>query len=322
MKTKIFFILAFVFILNFVSAADNFNISSSAGNHLLFVNGTSGDVNILKNLNVTGTIYGSVSGDDEYWNVSGDYLFPYDLSKNVGIGTTSPAEKLHIRGTGENILMGVQSGGNSYWGISAINSTNRMDIGPWASSHTLTPYMTLLAGGNVGIGTTTPDSKLEVTGDVHIDGDLFFETDGTGLPYGEMYANNVTHTVDIVSADTYVEVDGDLTGGELNLCTFPDDHYVQVTKAGRYLVNWSMSISCASANQEIEGAVMVGGTASTKGTAHGNMITANSPITISGTLILDLAANAQLSLGLANHTGTTDVVLNHASMTATMVGGT
>jgi hypothetical protein len=52
------------------------------------------------------------------------------------------------------------------------------------------------------------------------------------------------------------------------------------------------------------------------------MITANSPITISGTLILDLAVNDQISLSLSNHTATNNITMQHASMTTSMVGGT
>ncbi|MCK9370979.1 hypothetical protein M0R04_13800 [Candidatus Dojkabacteria bacterium] len=154
------------------------------------------------------------------------------------------------------------------------------------------------------------------------DGDTYWTGDGSGLPYGEMYASNVTQTVTVSATDTYYEIDGNLTGGELNLCTFPDDHYVLVQKAGRYLINWSLSVYCANANQEVEGAVMKGGTAQTKGTAHANMITANTPVTLGGTLILDLAVNDQISLSVSNHTATNNVIMQHANLTLSMVGGT
>jgi hypothetical protein len=178
MKTKIFFILAFVFILNFVSAADNFNISSSAGNHLLFVNGTSGDVNILKNLNVTGTIYGSVSGDDEYWNVSGDYLFPYDLSKNVGIGTNNPGALLHAYSANSiafsdlskaSILAGTTSLGvgidsNEIIMKGGVFHVGTIDAQPMIFYTNATEKIRITSGGDVGIGTSSPGAKLVLRG--------------------------------------------------------------------------------------------------------------------------------------------------------------
>jgi len=40
-------------------------------------------------------------GADSDWNVSGTNLFPYNLSYNVGIGTTSPNNSLHIQDLGD-----------------------------------------------------------------------------------------------------------------------------------------------------------------------------------------------------------------------------
>jgi hypothetical protein len=99
-----------------------------------------GLIKITGNVNVTGTLYyGTLDGEgnlnvnssafwddldspsditgSEYWynqtytgitgkwNVSGSNLFPYDLSKNVGIGTSSPSSLLHLKGTGPNMVM-------------------------------------------------------------------------------------------------------------------------------------------------------------------------------------------------------------------------
>lgn len=99
---------------------------------------------------------------------------------------------------------------------------------------------------------------------------------------------------------------------------------MQVSKAGRYLINWSISAQTASvANKEVEGGVMVNGTIQTKGRAHAEVSPggSNRPETIAGTLILDLAANDQISLGVENHTDTTDIVIHHANLTLIQIGG-
>ena len=83
---------------------------------------------------------------------------------NVGIGTTSPTEQLSVYNNTGNVIMGVQSGGQSFWGMESVGSANRLDLGPSSALHSLSPYMSLLAGGNVGIGTTNPITPLELSG--------------------------------------------------------------------------------------------------------------------------------------------------------------
>jgi len=86
---------------------------------------------------------------------------------DVGIGTTNPVSKLHIAGGPTNlggILLGHQSG----TGIDSfrfyIDSENKAHITRGTSEK-----ITILNTGNVGIGTTNPGGKLEVSnGDITI----------------------------------------------------------------------------------------------------------------------------------------------------------
>jgi hypothetical protein len=100
---------------------------------------------------------------------------------NLGIGTTAPAGSLHIRndqaaftgiyvdnrsggsGSYSGISLGSNSSGGQQWFLTRENQTTaRLDIALNLGS----PFMSILAGGNVGIGTTAPSSKLHVAGTI------------------------------------------------------------------------------------------------------------------------------------------------------------
>jgi len=94
-----------------------------------------------------------------------------DSSGNVGVGTTSPADILHVsKANGVSIF---ESPGVSSVGLRLrTNSTDRWQIGCPSASADLAIYtgaaaterLRIDSSGNVGIGTTTPDDKLDVNG--------------------------------------------------------------------------------------------------------------------------------------------------------------
>ncbi|MBG6132353.1 hypothetical protein IWQ47_003675 [Aquimarina sp. EL_43] len=109
---------------------------------------------------------------------------------NVGIGTTNPQEKLHVKG---NLLIDAfQNGGgakgvffregfstSNKYNLSILthhdgdNTPDALDINAYdgvyfnTGSNDRNPRMVILGDGNVGIGTTIPDSKLAVNGKIH-----------------------------------------------------------------------------------------------------------------------------------------------------------
>ena len=106
-------------------------------------------------------------------------------SRNVGIGTASPQQKLHVSSGATNLTARFQSsdagaviaftdtGGSSWIGTNgsgefAVATGGSANI----SANDATQNFTIDSSGNVGIGTTTPSYKLEVTGDAYVSTNL------------------------------------------------------------------------------------------------------------------------------------------------------
>ena len=250
---------------------------------------------------------------------------------NVGIGTTAPTAYLTIKAgtaTASTAPFKLTTGvSNTTAELGTIEFTDP-DIFFTITDTTVKRKAFVLDDGTRLTATKVPVASTNgrlIDSSFYSDGaDNWWVGDGTGLPYGEMYANNVTQAVVITTVDVHVEVDGGFTGGELNLVTFPDDHYLLVTKAGRYRVDYSISASSDVQGKEIEAGIMIGGVTQTKGTSHAEsgIGGGGKPNVLAGHAIFDLAVNDQISLCLANHTDDTDLQMNHANMTVQMVGGT
>jgi hypothetical protein len=121
---------------------------------------------------------------------------------NVGIGTTSPAHTLHLKDTMPAVILedsaipSQQSGYIAFWNgtsetgwmgygtagspdMTLANARPSGDIVLWAAGERLR----VDSGGNVGIGTSTPASRLEVRGDVRLGsvGELFATSSSENL---------------------------------------------------------------------------------------------------------------------------------------------
>ena len=106
----------------------------------------------------------------------------------VGIGTTTPNNRLEVAGTTFNritasVSADVQTG--YQWKKTGANATDWEAFVP-AGSTALRFYnagdrMTLLANGNLGIGTTNPGYSLEVNGSINIAETGVFRIGGTGV---------------------------------------------------------------------------------------------------------------------------------------------
>src|SRR3989344_2812570 len=87
---------------------------------------------------------------------------------NLGIGTTTPSRLLHVTNTGvTNQLLLEDSGGavNQHY-ITLGNSRGRFSINSMNDALASTTRFVIEPSGNVGIGTTSPYTKLGVSGEV------------------------------------------------------------------------------------------------------------------------------------------------------------
>jgi hypothetical protein len=174
--------------------------SSSLGNSIVYDNGTNvgiGTTNPSYKLDVNGYVKGTGlcigndcrttwpsgggSGGDSYWALSGSNIYNTNFG-NVGIGTKTPSAKLDV--AGRLALSGLESPG--YGGASAgvaiigtPNSGGGILFRPAGLDNTNDEVLfrsgVSYFSGNVGIGTTNPEYKLDVNGGTGLRGDLVLE---------------------------------------------------------------------------------------------------------------------------------------------------
>ena len=116
-------------------------------------------------------------GGGSLWAESGSDI--YYSAGNVGIGTTSPARKLEVNGSGRFasveapiIYAGHSAAGRAYFDggfssyITAGGYGHNYPLQFWVGNSATAPKMIINSAGNVGIGTTDPSQELEIRKDV------------------------------------------------------------------------------------------------------------------------------------------------------------
>jgi len=155
------------------------------------------------------------------------------------------------------------------------------------------------------------------------------QSDGTGwwvvnrsfvaapIAYGHMYTNSL-FTVAIASDETPTEVNTggtDFTTGVLKNVTF-SDHYLAVTYAGTYFIEWSMSVTLDSGSTAVGayGGVMIDGSAKAEGRGRRTLSDSTESYHFSSTCILALSASDQVSLYLENLSDSQDLEVKTANV--------
>ncbi|MFN0134948.1 MAG: hypothetical protein ACKVS9_02400 [Phycisphaerae bacterium] len=128
----------------------------------------------------------------------------FDGLGNVGIGTYTPTQALDVRGSVAirntirldpltepfivrqyDLFTSGAKNGLGRWGMflepatlflgvpgTDYGSTSNISFGGWLTNSTRQDWMTIVEGGNVGIGTTTPTNRLSIVGNQDISGSL------------------------------------------------------------------------------------------------------------------------------------------------------
>ena len=194
------------------------------------------------------------------------------------------------------------------------------------TSNTVTIGGALIVAGQstlsdeVSIGASTTILTIES------DGDTFWTGDDTGLPYGSFYGNEIAFSSGALTAPQYVIVaDTDCSQGELNEIAYTDaGTTLTISKAGRYLVNWSLSAESGAANTHILAGIMINSstTLQNAGRNHIEAGTANRQYATSGTAIFDLAESDAIGVGVGSDVDNITIAVDHINLTICMIGGT
>ena len=141
---------------------------------------TANTTQTLTNKTLTNPVINGFTGDTSAITI-GTTQFVKDASGNLGIGTASPATKLHIGAQGSvgssaatviyqgdystssQLRYVINNAGSYYLGL-GIDSSNNFVIGTSSSPTGTSPtaIATLTQAGNLGIGTSSPGSLIEV----------------------------------------------------------------------------------------------------------------------------------------------------------------
>jgi hypothetical protein len=211
------------------------------------------------------------------WTQTGTLV--YDTRNNIGIGTTSPTSKLDVVGD-----------------VEVSKSLTTYDAYVTSMTAGYVPYITTLkkaadsgvyyTGTNVGIGTTVPTSKLEVTGSLEVSQNItasdIIYTAGLAITGADD-----TFTITGTAADFKVEIEGDLfvaegltvegsnstitfNGGVVNGVPQKVEEWSQVFvhNGTDAQLSFSLSESVTSANVKFDDDVEVGTDFTVKGDAY------------------------------------------------------
>ena len=160
---------------------------------------------------------------------------------NVGIGTTNPVEELHIFRTGTDNFVRIDAGGTSGgksgikllennilfgWEITHDSLTDRLEILHNAASAVYSPSsrMSFTPTGNVGIGTTNPNYKFEISESEYSRLTLLQSTTGRRWQIGNDGSNlyiynelNAVRALDITSTGRVLIGTQTINGALLNI---------------------------------------------------------------------------------------------------------
>jgi hypothetical protein len=222
------------------------SIASKAGNSGSFTN-----------LAYTGTLTGGTGVVN-----LGSGQFYKDASGNVGIGTSSPATKLHISGTsGVNSELRLASTTNGttgsikfYEGTTTaweLNTTGANGSFYIKDSYNNTERMRIDSAGNVGIGTSSPSTKLQVTSSAATNNAISMSGSTTAATYLQMTTSGGIFTAGLDSSTASVFGNAAYSGNLYMSGAYPmlfwtnGTERMRIDSSGNLLVGTTATVSSA-----------------------------------------------------------------------------
>jgi hypothetical protein len=188
----------------------------------------------------------------------------------------------------------------------------------------LVPYTGAEHNVDLNSKTLTTTGKATLT-DVDINGNVKFITSGKGMAYGSMYMEDASVATTATTGGSYYPIASGFTTGLTNNVTFQNNKELKILVAGVYKVDWSMSISCDTSDQTIEGLVIAGATGTTAelNTVNAARAKENGVVySVGGSGLITCVVNDLVRLGLENETSSGKVITcNHANLTIIQIGG-
>lgn len=234
----------------------------------------------------------------------------------TNINFTTAADTTTVTGTTRMTIgpSGIVTANNSF----IANENGDADGDVRFESDTETNMLFLDANGNTDgqlfLGGSTNGHVIEKGGDTYWIGT------GAGLPYGFMYGLEINQSQVAAQNTWYIVNDTDITDGPTNLVTGDGAGKLTVTKAGTYLINWTMTLEANTNNKHLVGGFAINGTAQTLGQSHIESIT-NQELTLAGTAISALTASQYVQLAFrTTDTGTPTINIDDVNLTVVMVG--
>ena len=251
------------------------------------------------------------SGYDLKFYAGGTEKMVVDSSGNVGIGTTSPADKLDVRGTAR-----ITSPQANDWIVLAQNSAGGAPSGFWDSNGDVHLYLrdsssnnnvlirpnstSWFNGGNVGIGTTSPTSNLHISG---------ITQTGTQIPF---------------------RIENDTSNTKFQVNSYSGDYVLQFKNAGNvirnqlhsngdsYLNGGNVGIGTTTPSAKLD----VAGLANINDGSNNVMISSGNTASITGVENTTLGYRAGINLTSGNKNTAVGKDALYASATATRVDNT